>query len=378
MGQQSGSEFAAGMRFEVLFICLLHQIVNANDPLGLINAILGTVGVEYVPPPARPGTCRDCSRSQLARFGIDLTPTLPTNPCCTDTPTSAPVTAPTCKCGQEGTTRIVGGEQSTAGKYPWIMSVNFGSTDGSSPGGCAATLIATNWAITAAHCITSSGFSTKDQLSVVLGEFDLSSSSDSNDGKRKNVKLALDPILHESYKNPKPESNDIALLKLAEDIDLNTYTPACLPASGADYTGQNGRVYGWGSTASCPAASSSVLLEVEVPIVSDAVCEAASSDSVTSTQLGQCVTQALNYNGVISPDMVCAGSSGKDSCQGDSGGPFTVKSSSTSQHDLVGVVSWGYGCAADGLYGVYSEVAQLRTWIDGKIAANGGATFCPT
>ena len=61
---------------------------------------------------------------------------------------------------------------------------------------------------------------------------------------RKNVKLALDPIVHESYKSPKTESNDIALLKLAEDIDLTTYTPACLPTSGADYTGQNGRVYG--------------------------------------------------------------------------------------------------------------------------------------
>ena len=56
--------------------------------------------------------------------------------------------------------------------------------------------------------------------------------------------LALDPIIHESYKSPKTDSNDIALLKLAEDIDLTTYTPACLPASGADYTGQNGRVYG--------------------------------------------------------------------------------------------------------------------------------------
>ena len=58
--------------------------------------------------------------------------------------------------------------------------------------------------------------------------------------------LALDPIVHESYE---PFSNlytrnDIALLKLAEDIDLTTYTPACLPTSGADYTGQNGRVYG--------------------------------------------------------------------------------------------------------------------------------------
>ena len=56
--------------------------------------------------------------------------------------------------------------------------------------------------------------------------------------------LAMDPIVHESYKAPKANSNDIALLKLAEDVDLTTYIPACLPASGADYTGQNGRVYG--------------------------------------------------------------------------------------------------------------------------------------
>ena len=32
--------------------------------------------------------------------------------------------------------------------------------------------------------------------------------------------------------------------------------------------------------------------------------------------------------------------------QGDSGGPFTVKNSGTNKHDLVGVVSWGDGCAA--------------------------------
>ena len=89
-----------------------------------------------------------------------------------------------------------------------------------------------------------------------------------------------------------------------------------------------------------------MLLEVEVPIVSDTVCEAASSDSVTSTVNGQCVTTSRNYNGVISSEMVCAGSSGKDSCQGDSRGSFTVKSSARSQYDLVGVVSWGYGCAA--------------------------------
>ena len=39
---------------------------------------------------------------------------------------------------------------------------------------------------------------------------------------RKNVMLALDPIVHESYKSPKSNSNDIALLKLAEDVNLTT------------------------------------------------------------------------------------------------------------------------------------------------------------
>merc|ERR1712200_275693 len=152
MGQQSGSEFAADMRLLVLLLCLSASLskVKANDPLGVINAILDTVGISYVPPPARPGTCRDCSRSSLARFGVDLTPTLPTNPCCTTTTTpttsgtttTTTTTAATCKCGMEGTTRIVGGEQSTAGKYPWIIAVNFGSTDGSNPGGCGVTLVA--------------------------------------------------------------------------------------------------------------------------------------------------------------------------------------------------------------------------------------------
>ena len=63
-------------------------------------------------------------------------------------------------------------------------------------------------------------------------------------GDRKNVKLALEPIVHESYTGNKEEGHDIALLKLAEAVDLKVYTPACLPKSDADYTGQKGQVYG--------------------------------------------------------------------------------------------------------------------------------------
>ena len=41
-----------------------------------------------------------------------------------------------------------------------------------------------------------------------------------------------------------PFSADLALLKLAEEVDLSVHTPACLPAPGRDYTGMIGSVYG--------------------------------------------------------------------------------------------------------------------------------------
>ena len=73
---------------------------------------------------------------------------------------------------------------------------------------------------------------------------------------------------------------------------------------------------GWGLTYACaPSIPTPILQEVEVPIVSDTVCEAASSNSPfnQSTIGGGCATilNIVNYTNLISPDMVCAGSAGK-------------------------------------------------------------------
>ena len=55
---------------------------------------------------------------------------------------------------------------------------------------------------------------------------------------------------------------------------------------------------------------------------------------------------------------------GKDACQGDSGGPLVTKATGVDDgYSLIGMVSWGIGCAEPGLYGVYSEFSQYLAWV---------------
>lgn len=62
----------------------------------------------------------------------------------------------------------------------------------------------------------------------------------------------------------------------------------------------------------------------------------------------------------ITDVMFCAGSfTGEfDSCGGDSGGPLVYNG------QLIGLVSWGAGCAEWGYPGVYTKISALRPWID--------------
>jgi len=278
--------------------------------------------------------------------------------------------------------KIDGGQDVPRGKYPWMASVIFNNRY--QPGGCGATLIASRWAVTAAHCCVIPDDPTIPCpiTSIMLGEHDIMGIDD-QDTNRKKVKVEKG-ISHPDH-NSTTFTNDIALLKLAEDVDLSVHTPACLPKSGKDFTGQMGSVYGWGWTNYCPKVrNKGILQEVSKTIVSDATCEKASGPykeydrDETSPTYGCCITVNGSYAGKITDEMLCAGAQDKDACLGDSGGPLTVKKGH--KHTLVGVVSWGAGCAAKGFYGVYAEVAnpKLRKWIDDTIAENGGAVYCPT
>merc|ERR1719308_508580 len=222
-------------------------------------------GIHFVPPPftpivvVNPFMCRDCSRSTNERLWLQ--------PCC-------PGTDVKCRCGVEGNTRIVAGSYVPRGKYPWIASVTF-NNDAQAGGPI---------------------------TSIVLGEHDISS-IDALDIKRKDVRIEK-IITHPGYVIP--INNDIALLKLAEEVDLSVHTPACLPASGRDFTGSIGTVYGWGTINHCLSFTSPLLQEVSQQILSDSTCAAASGNyfGLNSTT-GRCELETGSYAGFISEDMVC-------------------------------------------------------------------------
>ena len=81
----------------------------------------------------------------------------------------------------------------------------------------------------------------------------------------------------------------------------------------------------------------------------------------------QNICQNLYGTNTITDNMVCAGPShgGQDACQGDSGGPLAMRWYSD-QWVVVGVVSWGVGCARPNNPGVYTKVAKYADWIYDK------------
>lgn len=95
---------------------------------------------------------------------------------------------------------------------------------------------------------------------------------------------------------------------------------------------------GWGAVSE-DGDRTYTLQKVEVPIVPQWECK------------------WLYTHTELSDDMFCAGRAGRDSCSGDSGGPVVANGL------LVGVVSWGEGCAHPGYPGIYASVEKLRKWI---------------
>ena len=232
----------------------------------------------------------------------------------------------------ELSTRIVGGIEAREGEFPFIVSLQAGAKGSHFCGG---SLIKNRWVLTAAHCVDTGAPSR-----LVIGLHKQKQSS------RAEIHRAARVIVHPNY-NSTTIDYDFALVELSKD---SSYTPVEINSDdtvGSDKASANFEVVtaGWGATAESGWKLPDELRKVSVPLVPRASC-------------------LQSYPEKITERMICAGypEGGKDSCQGDSGGPLFIRYSNGS-FNLIGVVSWGEGCARKGKYGVYSNIAAVYDWI---------------
>jgi trypsin len=225
---------------------------------------------------------------------------------------------------------IVGGTVTGVSEAPWVIALNTTQSTSSSGRYCGAALVAPDKIVTAAHCMDEA----VSTYYAVQGRTNL---ADDSAGRVSAISKAwIDPRY-----NTKDNRYDVAVLTLAKPF---TGVPvlAIETRARADSAGAVPTVYGWGDTQG--TGPDETLQKAAVPDLGDRTCLA---------------NKSYVTNGYAAATNVCAGylKGGTDACQGDSGGPLVLNGR------LLGVVSWGQGCAQPGNPGVYTEIAGAATAI---------------
>jgi len=243
--------------------------------------------------------------------------------------------------------RIIGGTEAVEDEFPFLVYLLpcKKKKAGSSSRECflcGGAIIQRNWIMTAGHCVAP-----LSEYEYVRAYFGRHGSGDSDS----NIKIyPKDFRLHKKYESSGgPLLNDIALIKIPDGKHKLTKFPSLStmpPTANSKIT-----IAGWGVVNTETKATASALRKVDLPVLSDNTCK---------SWLGR------NF---IATTTWCAGhkQGGKDSCQGDSGGPSFVKEPN-GDFTIYGVVSYGIGCAQKYSPGVYTSIAEYRSWVTGVMA----------
>jgi len=219
--------------------------------------------------------------------------------------------------------RIVGGENADIRQYPHQISMRYNGRHR-----CGGSIFASNIIISAAHCVVD--LANASNLTIVAGSTRIS---------QKQQELPVrEFIVHSQYRSVNNDY-DVTILVLNGDFIFSEYVQPIQLATERPVAGSVVTVTGWGALNS-GGSSPDVLQQVHVNVVDNSKCKSA-------------------YFVMLTSRMLCASveGGGKDACQGDSGGPLVHN------NQLLGIVSWGWGCAKKSSPGIYASVPDLRNWI---------------
>ena len=250
------------------------------------------------------------------------------------------------ECGQSSLTRVrrvVGGEKSPAGLFPWIAAF----IDNAGYNFCAGALVKSNYVVTAAHCFIDK---LGQDIIAIINEDDLNKGFE----RKRHVFKVKSIFIHPHFIASKWH-HDIALVEVSAirpSIGRRSLEPICLP-SVASMHFHHLLVAGWGLTNDTNNSTKpDHLHHVDLPQVDQTYCEAIwSENKLTSHQ-------------------ICAGSQGRDTCIYDSGAPLMSRNGSS--YTLAGVTSFGSKKCGDPLRpGVYTRVSSYLPWIDALTRSSG-------
>ncbi|NP_001166068.1 serine protease 123 precursor [Nasonia vitripennis] len=228
--------------------------------------------------------------------------------------------------------RIIGGNDAPAGKYTYQAFIKVGDSFQ-----CGASIIGKRYILTAAHCV--SGQKTKE-MKIVVGTI---SRLDYKNGVEYGV---IGYETHPDFRYPSIVApiNDIALIRLAKDIEYNErIQPVRLATKDDEKNLKSAVLTGWGSL-KYMGASPVTLQEINLEFMDQ----------------DKCAEKWLSYKKVtIVENNICTHSpKGEGACNGDSGGPLVVDGVQ------IGVVSFGGMPCGRGVPDVFTRVSSYLDWIN--------------